>query len=522
MRLVLCCVVALVACGSDPEPSAAPIGPPSELADEDALTELSSLAALPELHPERLYRQQSSFDRGKGGGGLPLFDRGNKDLNNFVCASADAELGKGLAPMAFDEPSCTEPYVRGAVAARFVGSGRMVRFWMTALSMRLLPADDEVVRIWVDDEPVPVVDAKVSAMADGSAGEMFAPPFGAGSFRYVSWRYPVVFARKLVVAVDGLGVLDNVYHQTDVVLDASPKARHRAQNRLLARDRAKAALAVSVATGETLLDERRTLARGEPTTFSIAGPATLNALSVAHPERLGDVELSVSWDGVEAMKLPLSDLFAATLAAPSRSSLGIDVADGTASLRLPMPFGKNATFRVTNSGEPIEVVLSAKGTRGPAAATRLFAIRSDTVAPATGDHPLVHVSGPGRWVGTCAMLEGHALAGTGIAVEGLNFLEGDEKVSLDGALALPGTGTEDYFDSAFYFLGGDAATPFAAWWGVTDDRSKTPARGRASACRFHVLNDAIDFTNRLDADLEIGPGDASLLDRYRTVAFVYR
>lgn len=59
-------------------------------------------------------------------------------------------------------------------------------------------------------------------------------------------------------------------------------------------------------------------------------------------------------------------------------------------------------------------------------------------------------------------------------------------------------------------------------WDVFDDRGKTPFRGRASACRFHFGNDAIDFGKSLDADLEIGPGDPSLLDRYRTVAFVYR
>lgn len=518
MRRVLPLV--LIGACSAPAEDAPPSGPPSELADQDALAELASLERLPELHPERRRQRQSSLDRGKGGGGLPLFDRGNKDTNNWLCASADAELGTGLAPLSFDEPSCAEPYVKGAVAARFTGSGRMVRLWMTALSMRLQPADEEVVRVWVDDDPTPVVDQKVSAVADGSAGEMFAPPFGAGSFRFVSWRYPVVFAKKLVVAFDHLGTLDNVYHQTDVVLDDAPRPRVRASGRLAARDLAKGAL-TATPSGDVLLDEKRALGRGESTSFEVAGPATLRTLSVAHPEKLGAVEVVVAWDEVEAMRLPLSDLFAASLAPPTVRSLGLSAKDGVVTLHLPMPFAKRAKVTLTNAGEPVEVAMGALGVRGAVGPTRLFAVRNESVAPAPASHPLAKVDGAGRLVGVCAMLEGHAMAGAGITTEGLNFLEGDEMLAVD-AVPLAGTGTEDYFDSAFYFLGGDAASPFAAWWGVVDDRSVTPFRGRASACRFHLANEALDFARSLDAKLEVGPGDPSLLDRYRTVAFVYR
>ncbi|MBI2388358.1 MAG: DUF2961 domain-containing protein [Deltaproteobacteria bacterium] len=530
----LACVLLVMSC-RDSDPAAPPAAdasgdagrePVVELADEAALSELSAWRAMPEPRRDRVYRQQSSVDRGKGGGGLRIFERGNKDLNNWICAAPDAELGKGLAPHAFDQPTCAEPWVKGAVAARFTGSGTMVRFWMTTLAMRLSPADDEVLRVYVDDEREPLVEAKVSAIADGSAGEMFAPPFGAGTFRWVSWRYPVVFGSKLIVTIDQLGILDNVYHQTDVVLDATPRLRKRASARLAGRDAANAALLAPPVGTDALLDERRTIANGETVTLGIDGPATIDALTVERPERLGNVEAVVSWGGVEAMKLPLSDLFAASLSPPTGTSLPLVTTvggdGGQATLRLPMPFAGRATIRLTNGGDPIEVAITARGTRGAVGATRLHAIREQTLAPATGDHPLVHVTGPGRWVGACAMLEGHAMSGSDISVEGLNFLEGDEKVSLDGVLALPGTGTEDYFDSAFYFLGGDRATPFAGWWGVNEDRSKTPWSGRATACRWHVLNDAIDFAAKLDADLEIGPGDPTLLDRYRTVAFVYR
>ena len=118
------------------------------------------------------------------------------------------------------------------------------------------------------------------------------------------------------------------------------------------------------------------------------------------------------------------------------------------------------------------------------------------------------------------------MPGQDILVEGYNFLEGDDRATIDGKLAIAGTGTEDYFDSAFYFLSsvtrGARSSLFAAWWGVQEDRSTMPWRGRASACRWHIANDAIDFRTSIDATLEIGNGYRSLLDRYRSVAFYYR
>jgi hypothetical protein len=37
-----------------------------------------------------------------------------------------------------------------------------------------------------------------------------------------------------------------------------------------------------------------------------------------------------------------------------------------------------------------------------------------------------------------------------------------------------------------------------------------------------VLGDAIDFAGMLDVELQIGGGAPQLLDRYRTVAFLYQ
>jgi hypothetical protein len=509
MRRLVLAVIAIAACrGSDD--AVPPSGPPVELADEQSLAELVAWDELPIPKATRLYRQQSSVDRGTGvDGGVRLLRNGNKDLNNWICASSDAELGKPLVPAGFDLPACPEAYVHGAVAARFEGSGALTRFWMTAFSMRETPADDEVLRVYVDDELV--VEQKIAAVADGSAGEMFAPPFGAGAKQFVSWRYPVVFGRKLIIALDNLGTLDNVYHITDVALDRTPRARKRSTTQLPRERAAKLRPAQ-----EAAFSLEKTLDAG--VSEKIAITQVVDALSIARPDLLRDVRIRVSFEGVTTIDLPVSELFAAWEEMPASSSLALAAEGDRVTLRLPL---SAHTIELTNNGAASVAVSLRASTSGSGKGGRLWAVRNETIAPASGTHPLFSTTGPGRWVGACALLEGHAMSGSDALVGGLNFLEGDERVTLDG-VTLPGTGTEDYFDSAFYFLGGARSSPFAAWWGVREDRATTPWRGSATACRWHVLNDAIDFQSAIDATLEIGNGDPSLLDRYRSVAFFYK
>ena len=96
-----------------------------------------------------------------------------------------------------------------------------------------------------------------------------------------------------------------------------------------------------------------------------------------------------------------------------------------------------------------------------------------------------------------------------------------------GCRRMPGTGTESYVNTGFYFNRGPYGTPFAQGWGMAKFDVAVPFRlpvehGKVSACRWHVLGDVIDFQSSLRVEYEIGPGDPSLLDRYRTVAFYYR
>lgn len=491
---------------------------PDELADEEALARMLDWGSLPVPSMERP-RRASSVERPgtEPIEGFAIIAHGNRDMNNFVCASADAiARGPEVIPRRLDLPACPEDWVRGFVMARFEGSGRLSRVWLTALSARAAPVDEEVLRVYVDDERAPAVQVPLAAAMDGSAGEVFAPPFGAGSERHLAWYYPVVFGTRLVVSIDRLGPVDAYYHQVDVALDPAPRRRAAAGARLGARDEAIA----------TLRGERRL--RGEPrevevvvpagatvTALALDGPATVVALRARGSTGPGAVSVLVTWDdaATPAIDAPLEELFAAALDAPEQASLALSAGE----LRLPMPFESAARIELRSHGAEVTIELGVETVGGPVGPLRLHAGRSESVPPATR-HPVVSADGRGRLAGVCLMMEGGPIDGEGAAVGPFNFLEGDERLVVDGD-ASDGTGTEDYLDGAFYFAGGAFATPFAQVWGVTEE---SPVAGRVTGCRWHVLGAAVDYERSLSLDLEIGPGRPEVLRRYRSIAFVYR
>lgn len=518
-RLALALIGLLSGCSAPDAPaSAQAVDPhetivPHELADEAALARFSGLAGLAEPAPAVRVRQTSGQRLGGGPPTLTPVAPDNRDMNNFVCQSADARVAaEQVVPYVFDLPECPERYVRGVVLSRFEGAGELIRFWMTALSLPHFPLDDEMLRIYVDDDPTPRVQVPLAAVVDGSAGEMFAPPFGLAAVDRMAWRYPVVFGTKLVVALDGLGPFDLYYHQSEVLRSNEPRAA--GSSRLAARD---AAIASTTSTNvPPPFGEAKTVVLAPDQTQIVAalnGPATLGSVRVDSQGDLSQIWLRLEIDGVSTAHLPLLDVFAASAgAAPGRTlALGPGL-----ELRLPIPFAEASVWTLENRGTAsVTLTLAFRGVPGAPAGggRRLHIVQSET-EDAVPSHPIANVSGPGRLVGVCLLLAGRTDA---TFTDPFNFLEGDERFTLDGQRS-DGTGTEDYLDSAFYFLGGAFASPFAAAWGI----SSQGALGRVSGCRWHVQNDVVDFEHGLALELEVGAAAPTLLERYRSVAYVYR
>jgi hypothetical protein len=537
-------ITLVTGCGGE-EPIIKPpppvIGTREELADAESLELFLDPLRAPIFGNGR-YFQTGSYDRESGAVPPAAFlANGNRDMNHFACRGVEGSVNDAqIVPMIFDVATCPESYVKGVALARIEGSGRLVRFWMTASSLRHgAIANEEILRIWVDDDPNPVVEEPLAAFIDGSAGEMFAPPFGDGPGDHVAWYYPVVFGKKIVVGLDNLGPLEYYYDQVAVVLDREPVARKAAATRLDIRDDA-----ISVLNGMDKAGELHGLLV-EPLAFSaLAGQtmtllerksaATIHSIRVAVAKDmlplLQQVEWQVTWDDATtpAMKLPMSDLFVSSLDAPElgKASLGLARFDNNGvvelELRVPMPFEQSAKFVVRNdNANPVDFTVSMRGiAMAPSEAFgHLYVERQETVAPALGKtHPLANVTGRGKWAGTCMMLEGDGIGDKTPVDLPLNFLEGDEFGTLDGERTIRGTGTEDYLNGAFYFEAGSHASPFAQWWGTRVNG----LIGQTNACRFHLLGDTIDFAQSATLELEIGPGIPETLVRYRTITFLYR
>jgi hypothetical protein len=402
------------------------------------------------------------------------------------------------------------------------------------------PADAEVLRIYVDDEPEPLIEVPLAEALDGSAGEIFAPPFGAGSPLRLAWYYPVSFASKLIVALDELGELDNYYYHCDVVQGgAGSSPAERSPVRLPERDRALAQLgAIYHPAGDSALLGARepiALAPGSETVVRRAGPATLHALRVRVPvERYADlsaVHVTVHWDGARepAIDVPLLQLFAADRAPPERSNLAltsfVEAGAQTLALKLPMPFASAAelTFR-NDGGRPAAFDLELAGEPAVPAARwgHLHVQRSETVDPVDASHHVgAAIEGRGRLVGLCGLVEGLPDEQGGFQYDALNLLEGDVQVRIDGRLALDGTGTEEYADDVFYFLDAPHGGPFVQAWGLVNDLLQFPP-GQANFCRWHVLGTELDFESSLTLSFELGgAANPEIVTRHRSVAFFY-
>jgi hypothetical protein len=513
-----------------------------ELADEASLQRLSDWRALPSLSDARRYEQQSSRDRGMSAELLlPVARAGNTDFNHFTCASADARVDPlQLVPLRFDHDGCSESYVRGVVLGRFEGAGAMVRLWIGMGSLLVAPADDEILRIYVDDDPVPRVETPLAAAMDGSAGELFAPPFGAGSKKRMAWYYPVTFREKLLVALDQLGP-DLYYHQCDAVFEAAPSSaasRERSpEQRLPARDRASEQLTrvahPAAAASTTWFSEPLELAVGDAREVHFDGPGTLLELQVRLADglyaALGGIRVQARWDGAAdpAIDVTLRDLFGGGEVAPEKSSPALTselVAEQRVLvLQLPMPIARSADFRFENLGAaPLSFELEARGdsTLPPAPFGHLH-VRESQVRGPTGAPSYVAASavGRGRLVGACSHVLGQPDMSAGVQANPLNLLEGDVRATIDGRLALDGTGSEEYADDAFYFQDAPSATAFAQTWAVS---SELEPLGRASYCRWHVLGTELDFVSDVELDVELGGFDnPHIVQSHRTISYWY-
>lgn len=233
---------------------------------------------------------------------------------------------------------------------------------------------------------------------------------------------------------------------------------------------------------------------------------------------LAGAKIRASFDGKTTVDAPIGEFFGGSGLGEydSRNLMSaIDTAaDGWYTAWWPMPFAEEAKVELVNeSGVPItgatvEVTTAPDASvAGKLADSTLGYFHAthgerETVPPGE-DVPLLSASGKGTFYGVSQTMRGVDAETT----NPLQFLEGDERAYVDGSAspAWHGTGTEDFYEGGWYFIGGTmpAATPFT---GVPayEEETGSCAQQCVQAGRL-LIGDSIPFRNSLAFGMEHGP-----------------
>lgn len=473
-RLAVTAGVLVLGCGDDPAVTPPPPGP---AVDVDFHAWLADPYA-PARRPPGQARLASSREPEDPSGML------NDDFDHFV-------RREGRERVLIDEE----------------GPGAILRMWFTwrgDVSFTFDPDVDARLHLYVDG-------AEVEIDGDGDRGVRFSrllsgdlPGFPApwvlgpedasgGSLVGV----PIHFAERVKVSVevpDDIGV----YYQIDWrrlpdgsavrSFDGVPDAGE------LASLEAASDLWVGRNRGGDETTASMEIAPGESVSVSV-GPGVVRRLVVDRGEaRADDLTARLVVDGDPVVEAPVGRLmFGASPVTGFTSALAaVDGAELT--LAYPFPARTGATLEIRNDGaSPASVGATIALDPGPPpddlGGLRVRCGRRQDVT--RGDNTLVlEADGRGHFAGLFLVMRA--------SMWGWTMLEGDHEIEIDGQWRVLGTGVEDYFGGAFYFINGPFAHPtvgLAGW----DDHVDRP---QAAMFRHH-LADGYEFDEGLRYEYEV-------------------
>jgi hypothetical protein len=244
---------------------------------------------------------------------------------------------------------------------------------------------------------------------------------------------------------------------------------------------------------------------------------------------LDGARLRATFDGETTVDAPLGEFFGSGLGEYDTRTLfsSIDATpDGWYTAWWPMPYGRSATFELVNgSGVPITgavvQVTSApdRAVAGGLSSGRIGHFNATHKRGATVPEQswnFLEAEGTGVFYGVTHSMRGGIPAGNR-----RNYLEGDETVYVDGAAspALYGTGSEDFYESGWYFRDGTTY--------VMPEAGNPAYELDGDGCRYDctgayrlMVGDAVSFGSSLSFNIEHGPVDNEPAD-YSSTAYWY-
>ncbi len=227
--------------------------------------------------------------------------------------------------------------------------------------------------------------------------------------------------------------------------------------------------------------------------------------------------LRMYWDGEEnpSVEVPIGDFFGTGMQYKQYVTPFVGMSSGGYYSYFPMPFQKSARIEVVNqTGQAVGSFyyhIDYQKFREPLEANVAYFHanwRRDIRTKDKSNYVVLEAEGEGHFVGLNMSMQGYD--------GGLQFLEGDEMVYVDGEKqpSVYGTGTEDYFTSGWYFSQGEFAAPYHGLI-LKDD-----SLGRIAAYRFHI-QDAIPFKKSIRFTIEHGHANGEIAD-YSSTAYWYQ
>ena len=478
-------------------------GPAAGSAQDEApvigLSELLRLDLLPRFKASVKVASISSYDRTGGN------DDGFSGKYSFVRKEGD-----------------------GLVIADLQGPGVIYRIWTPT------PTDDPI-EFYFDGEAQPRVKMKFRELFEGTKAPFLSPlaSFGSGGF-YSYLPLPYKRSCKIIIRAAKVQFFQINYatYPADTVLETfSPKSAEltgdnmeKARRLFGMAGQDLSAAVVPEGTRLRLTKFARPLTPGKSVTLfetkrggRIAGLRLRSAAALASKDRA--VVLKFYWDGdpKPAVVCPVGDFFGSAWGTPAARSLLVGTADDTDYVYFPMPFDRSARIELVseqNTGVPIGVqaeVITADLPRRKDEG-RFYAIwRRENPTPKGKPFNYVETEGRGHLVGVTLQAQG--------SVPGITpFFEGDDQATLDGDLAIHGTGSEDFFNGGWYDVPGRWEA--RASYPLSGCLEYSRPQARSGGYRL-FLTDAYAFHRSLKLDMEHAPEKNDFIADYVGVSYLY-
>ncbi|WP_438386994.1 glycoside hydrolase family 172 protein [Actinopolyspora saharensis] len=242
---------------------------------------------------------------------------------------------------------------------------------------------------------------------------------------------------------------------------------------------------------------------------------------------LRNTRLRISFDGRTTVDAPIGEFFGSGLGEYDvrRLMSSIDAGKGWYTSWWPMPFRHDATVELVNEGPvPIDegtlrITTSPDGSDPGRRSGYFHATHHEGHTEPGSDWQFLSARGSGTFYGVTHTMRGR-IPRAGAKSDGQprslatpranqrNYLEGDERFYVDGSSspAWHGTGTEDFYESGWYFRGGATFNmPLAG--SPAHEHSGDGCRYDCTGAYRLLLSDAVPFTEELVAGMEHGPAN---------------